>query len=95
MTKYLVLLRFTEQGIKGIKDSASRAHAFKEEAERSGVTVEGQYWTVGAYDGALILSSDDESKVLKTLTGLASKGNVHTETLRAFDEREFSAFSKG
>ena len=94
MTKYLVLLRFTEQGARNIKDSASRAHAFKDEAKKAGVKVEGQYWTVGAYDGALILSADDESHILSTLTGLAAKGNVRTETLRAFDEHEFAALTK-
>jgi uncharacterized protein with GYD domain len=91
MTRYLTLLRFTEQGAKNIKDSPSRALAFKAEAGKAGVKVEGQYWTVGAYDGVLILSADDESKVLHVLAGLASKGNVRTETLRAFDEGEFAA----
>ena len=94
MTRYLTLLRFTEQGAKNIKDSPSRAAAFKEDAARAGVKVEGQYWTVGAYDGALILSADDESKILRVLTALAGKGNVRTETLRAFDEGEFASLTR-
>jgi uncharacterized protein with GYD domain len=94
MTRYLTLLRFTEQGARNMKDSASRALAFADEAAKAGVKVEGQYWTVGAYDGALVLSADDESKILRVLTALASKGNVRTETLRAFDEREFAALTK-
>jgi len=93
MTRYLILLRFTEQGSKNIKDSPSRAHAFKEEASKAGVKVEGQYWTIGAYDGALILSADDESNVLKVVAGLAGRGYVRTESLRAFDEGEFAALA--
>lgn len=93
MTRYITLLRFTEQGAKNIKDSSSRAHAFKEEAAKAGVKIEGQFWTVGAYDGALILSADDESKILSVLTALAGRGYVRTETLRAFDESEFSAIT--
>lgn len=91
MTRYLTLLRFTEQGAKNIKDSPSRAHAFKEDATKAGVKVEGQYWTVGAYDGVLILSADDENQILRLLTALTARGYVHTETLRAFDEDGFSA----
>jgi uncharacterized protein with GYD domain len=91
MTRYLTLLRFTEQGAKNIKDSPSRALAFKATAAKAGVKIEGQYWTVGAYDGVVILSADDERSVLRTLTALAGEGNVRTETLRAFDEGEFSA----
>jgi uncharacterized protein with GYD domain len=95
MTRYITLLRFTEQGAKNIKDSPSRAHAFKEEATKAGVKVEGQYWTIGAYDGALVLSADDESKILNVLTALASRGYVRTETLRAFDESEFAGLTSG
>ena len=90
MTRYLTLLHFTEQGSKNIKDSASRTHAFQDEADQAGVKIEGLYWTVGAYDGALILSADEETKVLRVLTSLASRGYVQTESLRAFDESEFS-----
>lgn len=93
MTRYLTLLRFTEQGAKNIKDSPSRAHAFQEEAAKAGVKVEGQYWTIGEYDGALILSADDESKILHALTALAGRGYVRTQTLRAFDEAEFAALT--
>ena len=40
-------------------------------------------------DGVLILSSNDEKKVLHCLTELASRGNVRTETMRAFTDKEF------
>ena len=93
MFHYIALVRFTEQGTKNIKKSASRAHAFDAAAAKAGVKVEGQYWTVGAYDGVLILSADDEKKVLHCLTELAALGNVRTETLRAFTDKEFVAIA--
>jgi uncharacterized protein with GYD domain len=93
MFHYIALIRFTEQGAKSIKESASRAHAFDAVAEKSGVKIEGQYWTVGAYDGVLILSADDETKLLHCLTELAARGNVHTETMRAFTDKEFVAIA--
>ena len=48
---------------------------------------------MGAYDGVLILSADDEKKILHCLTELAARGNVRTETLRAFTDKEFVAIA--
>lgn len=95
MARYISLLRFTEQGAKNIKKSTSRAHAFDKLAAKSGVKVEGQYWTMGKYDGVLILSADHERKVLHLLTALASLGNVRTATTQAFSDEEFDAIAGG
>ena len=91
MTRYISLIKFTAQGAKNIKKSTARAHAFDKAADRAGVKIEGQYWTMGAYDGVLIISADDERKALHCLTELASSGNVSTETLPAFVDREFDS----
>jgi uncharacterized protein with GYD domain len=89
MARYIALLTFTEQGAKDIKKSTDRAHAFDKLAEKSGVKVEGQYWTMGRYDGVLILSASDETKVLHLLTSLAALDNVRTQTMQAFVDKEF------
>jgi uncharacterized protein with GYD domain len=89
MARYITLIKFTELGAKNIKKSTARAHAFDKAAEKSGVKIEGQYWTMGAYDGVLIISADDESKALHCLTELARDGAVRTETMRAFIDKEF------
>lgn len=94
MPRYISLLRFTEQGAKTLKQSTSRAHDFDRLAEKSGVKIDGQYWTTGAYDGVLIVSADDQQKVLSMLTALAAQGNVRTETMQAFVDTEFDAMAK-
>ena len=91
MARYISLIKFTERGAEDIKKSTARAHQFDEAAAKAGVKIEGQYWTMGAYDGVLIISADDERKALHCLTELASSGNVTTETLPAFVDREFDA----
>ncbi len=90
MARYVTLIRFTEQGARGMKKSTARAVAFKRAAEKAGVTVETQLWTVGACDGVLILSGE-EKKMLRCLTQLATLGNVRTETMQAFDAAELKA----
>ncbi len=91
MARYLTLLRFTDQGIKTLNKSTARAAAFRDAAAKAGACVEAQYWTTGAYDGVIILSAEDESKVLQCLATLVAAGNVRTETLMAFDASEFKA----
>ena len=91
MRRYVSLLRFTEQGAKAINKSTARAREFAEAAAKAGVKVEGQYWTLGAYDGLLIMSAEDENDALRLLAALAVAGNVETETMAAFDAQEFAA----
>ena len=92
MARYVTLIRFTEQGAKNIKKSTSRAHAFDRLAEKTGVKIVGQYWTMGRYDGVLIIDADTEQHALHMLTELAAAGNVRTETMQAFIDKEFDAF---
>jgi uncharacterized protein with GYD domain len=89
MARYVSLIRFTDQGARALKKSAVRALAFRKAAEKAGIAVEAQLWTAGSCDGVLILSGD-ERKILRCLSQLVALGNVRTETLRAFDAREFN-----
>ena len=89
MTRYISLLRFTEQGAKNIQKSTNRAHNFDKIAAKAGVKIEGQYWTMGACDGVLIISADSEKRALHCLAQLAAQGNVRTETMPAFIDKEF------
>jgi len=89
MPRYVTLLKFTEQGARAIRKSPSRAQAFAKTAAKAGIKVEAQYWTVGSYDGLLIVSADSEEKVLACLADLIALGNVRTHSLQAFTATEF------
>ncbi|GDY22253.1 GYD domain-containing protein [Verrucomicrobiota bacterium] len=91
MARYISLLKFTEQGGKNLKKSTRRAHEFDKLAAKTGVKVEGQYWSLGRYDGVLVLEADSEQKILHLLSELAILGNVRTETMQAFIDTEFDA----
>lgn len=94
MPRYISLIRFTEKGSSGIKQATSRARAFAKSASRAGVIIEGQYWTLGQYDGVLIMNADNEEKVLHYLTLLSAAGYARTETLRAFVDDEFDGIAR-
>lgn len=90
MSHYIALLRYTAKGVENIKDSTKRAHHFNKLAKKAGVKIEGQYWTIGRYDGVLIIAADSEKKALHLLVELASGGNVRAETMRAFTDDAFA-----
>lgn len=87
MATFISLGNFTDQGIRGVKDSPKRAEAFKATAKKLGVTVKEIYWTVGRYDVVVVMEGDDEA-VTSTLLKIGSLGNVRSETLRAFSAAE-------
>ena len=89
MANYVVLMNWTDEGIKTFEDSPSRADAGKDEMAKLGVTLKDIYWTVGAHDVVLICEAPDEESMAAYLLRIGSAGNVRTTTLRAFTRDEF------
>ena len=88
MPRYVILYRFTDQGLKGIKDTVKRAREIRADNEKRGFKVVGTYWTQGRYDLVSIVDAPDEESMVAGLFNIAETGNVHSETLRAYDETE-------
>ena len=87
MATFISLLNFTDQGIRNVKDSPERLHAFEAIAEKLGVTMKGAYYTVGEYDMVLITEGADEAATAALLK-VSSLGNVRSRTLRGFSVEE-------
>ena len=60
MVTYVVLTKFTDQGIRNAKDLPKRAEAFKQMAETFGTTVKELFWTQGQYDIVTVVEAPDE-----------------------------------
>ncbi len=88
MATYITLLSFTDQGIRNITDSPTRADAFKQMAKKLGIEVKGMYWTVGHYDLVTILEAPSDEVATTALLAVGALGNVRSQTLRAFSADE-------
>jgi uncharacterized protein with GYD domain len=88
MPTYIATVKFTTQGIAGIKDTGKRASAFKNAAKKLGVKVTNLYWTLGPFDGLVIMEAGNEFVATVAMLQLAAQGNVQTQTARAFDAGE-------
>ena len=63
MAKYIVLLNWTDQGAKNVKDSANRYDAAKGLATKCGCTLETVYLTFGPYDLVAVLDAPNDEAV--------------------------------
>ena len=88
MARYVVLLNWTDQGIKNAKDTVERAAAARQVWEKSNGKLIDCYWTLGGYDLVLIAEAPDDETATAVAIKIASLGNVKTTTLRAFGEAE-------
>jgi uncharacterized protein with GYD domain len=88
MAAYVVLAKFTDQGVKNAKDAPKRAEAFRRMAKTFGVTVKNIFWTQGRYDIVIIVDSPDEVSVTALNLSLSALGNIRTESMRAFSSAE-------
>lgn len=89
MPTYVILVRWTNQGLQKIKESPSRLEAGKKAFEAAGVKQKAFYMVMGQYDMVTIAEAPDDATLAKALLGVASKGSLQTETLRAFTEEEY------
>jgi uncharacterized protein with GYD domain len=90
-TTFVVLATFTDQGIRDVKETTRRADHFKEMAKKVGVTVKDMYWTLGPYDIVTILEAPDDESVTALSLSVAARGNVRTQSLRAFSQADMGA----
>jgi uncharacterized protein with GYD domain len=89
MAHFIILWKFTEQGIRTVKDSPKRAETFKNMIEKAGGKLVGTYYTLGLYDGVSIVEAPDDATIMSTLLSFESqKGSSTTMTLKAFTAEE-------
>lgn len=88
MARYVLLLNWTDQGVRAAKDTIKRAAAARQMFEKAGAKLNQVFWTQGAYD--LVMTAEASSDEVIAALGLqvGQLGNVRTCIMRAFDERE-------
>jgi uncharacterized protein with GYD domain len=88
MSRYIVLLNWTDQGIKNVKDTVKRARSFENAIEKAGGKSLGLYYTLGRYDMVAMVEASNDEAVASVLYSTGRLGNVRTETLKAFSMDE-------
>jgi len=88
MATYILLLRFTAQGVGDVKESPARIEAARQAFRGLGAELKAFYMVLGQYDAVMIVEAPDDETAFAAAMGMFSMG-ASTQTLRAFTEDEF------
>ena len=89
MARYIMLVNWTDQGIRNVKDSPKRLDAARDLAKGLGADLKEFYMTMGDHDMVTILDAPTDEAAAKFALRLGGLGNVRTKTLKAFTESEY------
>jgi len=87
MPHYILLVNWTDQGIRNVKETTKRAEAGRRTAEKLGGKLQ-VFYTLGEYDIVCLAEMPNDEAAMKLALSLGSLGNIRTKTLRAWTEAE-------
>jgi len=88
---YIILGKYTQQGMTRIKEAPARIEAVRKAIEKVGGKMVAWYLTLGRYDFLLITEVPNAKAGTAVLLATGAQGNVTTETLHGLTEAEFKA----
>lgn len=89
MTHYIVLVNWTDQGVKNVRESPKRLDAARKMLKDMGGTFKDIYMTMGDYDLVALCEAPDDAVAARFALQLGMGGNVRTRTLKAFPEAAY------
>jgi uncharacterized protein with GYD domain len=88
MGKYVLLLNWTDQGIRNVKDTVKRAESFRSYLEKRGGKLVDMLYTFGQYDFIAVAELPNDEIAMSVSLGTGALGNVRVTTLKAFGLEE-------
>lgn len=90
MATYVVLVNFTDQGVRYIKQTTERAKGLVKAAANLDIKIKDIYWTMGAYDAVFTAEAADDETITAFAGSMGALGNIRTQTMRAFSADEMN-----
>lgn len=91
METYIILGKYTQQGVTKIKEAPARIEAARKAIAAAGGKMVAWYLTLGRYDFVVVTEAPSAKAAASVLLATGAQGNVSTETLHALTETEFKA----
>ncbi|HWB71698.1 MAG TPA: GYD domain-containing protein [Egibacteraceae bacterium] len=90
MASYVILVNWTEEGVRTFRDTVERADSVAQLMQQLGGQMTNLYWTLGAYDLVAICEAPDDETATAASLAISSQGYVRTATMRAFTREEMT-----
>ncbi|HTJ88738.1 MAG TPA: GYD domain-containing protein [Acidocella sp.] len=94
MTSYIMLAKWTEQGIRNAKESPQRVDKVRQLLKDMGGDFKQFFLTMGEYDMVALYEAPDDAVAARFTLELGRLGNIRTETLKAFPEAAYREIIK-
>ena len=88
MPSYVLLLKYTDEGMQNIKYLPQHISALRQAVEAAGGHLPHVCLTMGQYDLVALIEAPTDQSCASIVLALCSVGNVRSTTLRAFKEEE-------
>ena len=88
MPHYVVLVNFTDEGRRNIRDFPKQMEMVSQRAAAAGIKIQ-RFFTQGQYDVVVLVEAPSDEAMSFTALAAGSQGFVRSNTLRAFTEDEF------
>jgi uncharacterized protein with GYD domain len=89
MPTFMISVKWTDQGIRTVKDARKRMNAARDLAKKVGVEIKQIWLTNGETDLVSFVEAASGDNVAKFALTIGSYGNGHTRTVRAWSEQEY------
>ena len=89
MTAYVLLVKWTDQGMRQVRDSPNRLDKAKAMLRDMGGQITAFYMTMGEYDMVATYEAPDDAVAARFTLMLGMLGNVRSTTLKAFPEKAY------
>lgn len=94
MPKYVLLLNYTDDGLRNVKYLPQHVSAIRQAVEAAGGRLPQIFLTMGQYDLIAIIEAPSDQTCCSIALGLSSLGNVRSTTLKAFGEDKLAEIAE-
>jgi uncharacterized protein with GYD domain len=91
MSTYILLINWTDQGMRDVKGSPKRLDSAKAALRDMGGDFKSFFMTMGGYDLVAVYEAPDDAVAARFTLMLGMLGNVRSTTLKAFPEEAYRA----
>src|SRR5512142_1508682 len=90
MATFILLVNWTDQGIRSFRETVGHETAFEELVQKMGGQLREAFWTIGPYDSVGVFEAPDDETAAAITLSYGSLGNGRTTLLRAFNHDEMT-----